>query len=182
MILGIDPSLTNLGLIVLSNDGQLHLSEVYKSNKKNDVRLLDLEERIKEIINDYELDLAVMEGYAFSRNYGLLTKIGECHWAIRRNFLVRNISLYIVSPLSLKKWITGSGKGQKATILKEVYKKWKIDFNNDNLADAFGLAKIGEAIYQVKNNIKNLNSFYKYEREVLKLVMKNGEKKENKKE
>ena len=52
-----------------------------------------------------------------------------------------------VSPSQLKKYITGKGRAEKNQILLHTYKRWGVEFANDNAADSFGLAKIaaGEA-------------------------------------
>jgi hypothetical protein len=60
----------------------------------------------------------------------------------------------------LKKYITGKGTGvQKNQILLNVYKKWGIEFNDDNAADSYGLARIaagmGDLTYE-KEIIKKL--------------------------
>ncbi len=50
-----------------------------------------------------------------------------------------NISYTIISPLSLKQLITGKGSGKKEIILKETFKRFNLDFNDNNLCDAFCL-------------------------------------------
>jgi hypothetical protein len=48
-----------------------------------------------------------------------------------------------VSPAMLKKYVTGKGTGvQKNQMLLQVYKKWDAEFNDDNAADSYGLARI----------------------------------------
>jgi Holliday junction resolvasome RuvABC endonuclease subunit len=49
------------------------------------------------------------------------------------------IPYYLVSPSTLKKHTTGRGIGKKEMMLKEVYKKYGLDFNDNNLCDAFCL-------------------------------------------
>jgi Holliday junction resolvasome RuvABC endonuclease subunit len=43
-------------------------------------------------------------------------------------------------PPTLKKYVTGSGKGNKNVMLQRVYRNWGAQFTDDNLADAFGMA------------------------------------------
>ena len=45
--------------------------------------------------------------------------------------------------------VTGSGTSKKEKVLLEVYKKWGFDAPTNNIADAFVLAKIGQAILGV---------------------------------
>jgi len=44
-------------------------------------------------------------------------------------------------PTQLKKFITGKGNSKKNTIVKEVFKRWGFDTDNDNTADAYGIAR-----------------------------------------
>jgi hypothetical protein len=58
-----------------------------------------------------------------------------------------------VAPTMLKKYITGKGTGvQKNQILLHTYKKWGVEFTDDNAADSYGLARIaaqiGETTYE----------------------------------
>jgi mannitol/fructose-specific phosphotransferase system IIA component (Ntr-type) len=60
---------------------------------------------------------------------------------------------YIIPPTTLKKYITGKGTGvQKNQILLNVYKKWGVEFNDDNAADSYALAMLaagkGELAYE----------------------------------
>ena len=49
----------------------------------------------------------------------------------------------IVPPTSLKKYVTGRGTGvQKNQMLLQVFKKWGVEFPDDNAADSYGLAHI----------------------------------------
>jgi len=62
----------------------------------------------------------------------------------------------VVPPTSLKKYIAGKGTGiKKNQILLAVYKKWNVEFNDDNAADSYGLARI----------VRNQHDF-EYEKEV----------------
>lgn len=57
------------------------------------------------------------------------------------NKAYKNITLYTMVPGVIKKFITGKGNAKKELILKEVYKKYKFDTTDNNIADAFAIAK-----------------------------------------
>jgi hypothetical protein len=49
----------------------------------------------------------------------------------------------IIAPTTLKKYVTGKGTGvQKNQMLLNVYKKWGVEFTDDNAADSYGLAHL----------------------------------------
>jgi len=73
----------------------------------------------------------------------------------------------IVTPTQLKKYATSKGNCGKDIIIKEIYKKYKIDFNDNNLADAFVLAKIGQALLG-----QNKKELIKTEKEVVQMLIK----------
>jgi crossover junction endodeoxyribonuclease RuvC len=69
-----------------------------------------------------------------------------------------------VAPTSLKKYITGKGtKVQKNQILLQVYKKWGVEFTDDNAADSYGLARIARGKHD-----------FEYEKEVYDKVTSPG--------
>lgn len=70
----------------------------------------------------------------------------------------------LVAISTLKKFVTGSGKGDKNVMLLHTYKKWGIEYHDDNLADAHGLARIAGAL------VSGREPEHKYERECLAAV------------
>ncbi len=48
----------------------------------------------------------------------------------------------IVPPTSLKKYVTGKGNTQKNQMLMHVFKKWNLEFTDDNAADSYALAHL----------------------------------------
>ncbi len=53
----------------------------------------------------------------------------------------KNVNFKIIAPGTLKKFVTGDGRAKKDLMLLKVYKKWGVEFSDDNLADAYGLAR-----------------------------------------
>jgi hypothetical protein len=55
-----------------------------------------------------------------------------------------------VPPTTLKKYISGSGKATKDIMIKEIYKNYGIDTNDNNDADAIGLAILAHEFYETQ--------------------------------
>ena len=55
-------------------------------------------------------------------------------------------SRVLVTPSQLKKFVTGKGNADKNVVMKEVYKRFHIDTDDDNTADAVVLGHIGLAL------------------------------------
>ena len=88
-------------------------------------------------------DLAVIEGLAFASHTPSALERAGLWWMIARWLWKRNIRMQTVAPTAAKKFCTGSGKGEKNLILREVWKRWQVDAANDNEADAYILLRIG---------------------------------------
>lgn len=165
-ILGIDLSLNSTGLCIhntaLDHDPQIDLTFKKVLTKKNySFYLIDFprptkkkpgparEEKWEEIVDKIEFfaeyaEEVIIEDYAFGaigRGKSILCEIG----GIVR-FALNNMNTHytLVSPTTLKRFV--GSPGSKSMIPKECLKRWKIDLESDDLADALVLTKIGEAI------------------------------------
>jgi crossover junction endodeoxyribonuclease RuvC len=47
-----------------------------------------------------------------------------------------------IPPMTLKKYAAGKGNAKKQEMLLQIYKRWGIEFNDDNAADSYGLARL----------------------------------------
>jgi len=168
--IGLDLSLSGTGVVVL-NDGKIVVEKLIKSKptknktyKEEIERILTIKMEIVKIVELYEPQLVLIEGMAFmARNTTALVQLAGLNYLIREYLFQYNIPFAIVAPTSVKKFITGNGAAKKDVMLMEVYKKYDIAFVDDNLADAFSLAKIGESLYSD-------DKFNKTEQEVINLI------------
>ena len=74
----------------------------------------------------------------------------------------------LVATTALKKYVLGSGRGEKSDMKMATYKKWGVEFKNDNECDAYGLARIAAAL----GNTSDVA--LAYEREVLANLGRHG--------
>ena len=157
LIIGIDPSLTSTGIVVL-RDGKVELAVTTKNKPElgtiDRVRLIY--ERIvcvAENLTDGEKwqapDLIVIEGFSYGSKGRSVFDIAYLGWRIREELEwlkeQDNIPWLEVPPSQLKKFATGQGNANKEIILQQVYKRWGVEFSDNNQADAYVLAQIGRA-------------------------------------
>lgn len=165
-ILGIDPSLTGTGYVVVSN-GKLVLKELVKTKPTGDDRVAEVE-RLMTIRDSFSLegiDLVVMEGIAFmARNTTALVQLSALNYMIRERLVMRDKPFVIVAPTTLKKFITGKGVGPKDQMMMEVYKRYGVTLTDNNICDAYGLAMIGTALLDKKAKTT------KFQKEVIDLL------------
>jgi Holliday junction resolvasome RuvABC endonuclease subunit len=156
-ILGLDLSLTATGCVVLEN-GELKKSELIKTkspeSKTPDTELKRLFEIRDKIVID-GMDIIVLEGLSMmTHRTTSLVQLSGLNYLIREKIYNAGIPFLVVPPTSLKKFILGKGNGAKELMLLETYKKYNVEFDDNNLCDAFALAKVGEAILNINNAIE----------------------------
>ena len=159
LIVGIDPSLTATGIVVL-RDGQVELARVTPNKPELDTltRVFMIHHIITSIIENLKdetrgswspPDMIVIEGFSYGSKGRSVFDIAYLGWRIREELdkLKREdgIPWMEVPPTTLKKYATGKGNSSKEIILQQVYKRWGYETHDNNIADAYVLAQIGEA-------------------------------------
>lgn len=164
---GIDQSYSGFGLVIINASTGKHHDNLGRFDPKKHGtgvdRLLAIEEWVRNSLAGWDIDHLCMEGYANASKFGR-EAAGELGYAVKRYLRKDHPQrLYptIVQPTSLKKFVTGKGNAKKNEMLLGVFKKWGVEYSNDNLADAFALAKVAEAISE------NTTDLPKYQQEVI---------------
>lgn len=147
--LGIDQSYTGFGLTFLTS-GEEYQTYVYKAKHSGVRRLEDidmwLQTKIEAIdVAPHIVDAAIESPVLRTPNalnagmlYGLvLLRLYESLWSdSKARFPLQ------VAPNTLKKYVSGSGAAKKNEMLLHAYKRWGVEFDDDNACDSYGLARI----------------------------------------
>ena len=151
---GIDQSLTGFALCALSlDDLTKHHTWVYKSPYMGVERLADIRQWLTDTFNylseKHHIEDVAMEETVLA-SYSAL-KMGELASVVKltiydffddeRRFPMR------VPPMTLKKFASGKGNAKKQEMLLQIFKRWGIEFNDDNAADAYALARLTSKTY-----------------------------------
>lgn len=142
VIIGIDASLTSLGLVCL-RDG-LALTTLIASKQRGVDRLIEIRERVGTILKHNKPNLVVIESYAFGAT-NQAHQIGELGGVLRVMISEEGFTLIEVTPGQLKQFATGKGNAKKDMVIKEVYKRWGFEAEVSDTADAYVLSRIGRA-------------------------------------
>ncbi len=146
---GIDQSFTNTGVVILNEYGE-HVSddlvqtEPPTSTMGEVERFLKIYNEIQALIRHRVGDRPVgiaLEDFAYGK-VQKMADIGGLGWFLRIMFSRTSWSFCVAAPTLLKKVATGKGVASKTAVCMGVMKRWKFETDNDNLADAFVLAKI----------------------------------------
>jgi hypothetical protein len=173
---GVDQSLTNFAAVAISGPKDMEPRTLLYKPKLTGVRRLHaIQEHLADWLKDIEFAMPIrhitMEGYAFSRQMG--HALGECGAAVKLGLLewfgIENQLSYPSVPTAaqLKMFVGLPGNAQKNLVLKAVFKKYGVDFNDDNLADAYVLAQIACSL--------QLGARLEYEKKVLAKVKVHAE-------
>lgn len=143
-IVSIDPS-TTMGIVVLDLEGK-RIDTItafeFSTRKKGMERLGAIGKEVLRVVDGYEPDAVWIEGYSYGSkfNHEILYSIGT---VIRYFLWQSDYEVNIIQPPTLKRFATGKGNCKKDLVMKQVYKNWGFDTDNDNIADAYAIALFG---------------------------------------
>ena len=149
-IAAIDPSLTSTGVVVGTSPDDFSVTRHQSKprGKRPAERLKRYEELlsgIASILDDSQPKLIVIEGYSYGSQQSGFTQamITEFGGLLRWHLCEFTSRIAEVPPSTLKKFVTGKGNCGKELMLKEVFRRWQYDTNNNDEADAYGLFRMG---------------------------------------
>ena len=149
--IGIDQSLTGFALTIIDTTTPTnYITWVYKSPYFGIERLADIREWLTDNLGYAEEHWTVediaMEGTVLASHAALI--LGELSATVRLaiyDFFPEEDSRQFplkVPPMTLKKYAAGKGNAKKQEMLLQIYKRWGIEFNDDNAADSYALARL----------------------------------------
>ena len=150
--IGIDQSLTGFALSAVSVEfPNKHKTWVFKSEYRGVQRLANIQSFLKDKLTQFQWegwsvkDVA-MEGTVLASQSALV--LGELAATVKLTLWEKSILPLQIPPMTLKKYATGKGTAKKQEMLLQMYKRWGVEFNDDNAADAYALARLatGSAI------------------------------------
>jgi len=143
LFVGIDPSINATGLIVLDSNANIIEQKLFSvKSEKFEEGLLKYEQEIGFIPKIVNLQSVYLEGPAYQATGQVILQMGALHFMTRLFLFKNRVNYKIIAPGTLKKFVTGTGRSKKDLMLLKVYKKWGVEFDDHNLCDAYGLARM----------------------------------------
>lgn len=148
-VIGFDFSLTSTGFCVLDIEGNVKEIGTSKTGPKDgSVRnRLDLHcEVFKRLIKKYDPIVVAYEMVVVARHLDSFKKLILTQAQLYRAVSDSNLDDPFIIPVgipTIKRIITGDHRADKKIIIKETYKKWSVDTDSDDAADAHGAARVG---------------------------------------
>lgn len=146
-VLGIDPGYSRAGWgMVEKIKGNVHLIEygciVTTEKEKHEKRLLTLYQEIKEVLSNYQPDVAAIEDLFYTTNAKTVITVAHARGVIFLAIAEKNIPVVSYSPRTVKLAIGGYGKAEKRQMQKMVQATLKLPIipQPDDAADAIAIA------------------------------------------
>lgn len=142
-VMGLDISSNSTGVVILSEDdhkcGTIQITSVKGIAK---LKLISL--AMERYLDAHRPDFAMVEGYGFGWKSSIVPVV-EAGTIIRMCLLEHSIPWFTVSPLTLKKWATGSGTidKKKQRMRESVERRWGFTNESNDIVDAYALAQMG---------------------------------------
>ena len=145
---GLDLSLTETGLVILDKNFKILQQIVVTTNPSVNIecRISEIKESIWKFFN--KESIIYVEGLSFGSRGGKMLELAGLHYYIRTHLYLAGFDYKPVPPTVVKKFITGKGNCKKELMLLKVYKKFGIEFENNNLCDAYSLARYAVEQYK----------------------------------
>lgn len=142
--IGIDTALRYLGVCILY-DNTVQLSLIDTKDLLGPERLLYIKSSITDLISDVTHPVfAAVEAGAYDGG-GRLFQLGQAQGIAQIALAETEVPQIEVSPTRLKKFFAGHGLADKDKMIDAARSLLDIDSIDDNLADAFALARVVEA-------------------------------------
>lgn len=170
---GLDLSFTSSGVAVKQgNKITVGTIKTDPKNFSNDIeRIVHIRNKVFEKIPE-NVSIICIEDIFAGLHPGSGMRLAMLAAIVRLAMYEKGIKFFTCAPTSLKKFITGKGVGQKDMIVKEVYKKYGLDVEGNDDADAVVLCHIAENLHQALDGRLDID-IPKYQTEVIKNLMSN---------
>lgn len=148
LVIGIDPgtATTGYGLVAEDKNGEIHAVDygvvTTAANKKAEDRLLEINEKINEIMLLHRPDSGAVEKLFFQRNVSTAIAVGQARGVILLSFSQNQIPVFEYTPNEVKQSVTGygsAGKKQVQEMVKTILNLSRLP-QPDDAADALAIA------------------------------------------
>lgn len=153
LFVGLDPSINATGVVILDDCANIIEQRTFSVNNTDkffEKSLMDYEKEICFIHKILNLGAVYIEGPSYQSAGQAILQMGAIHFFTRVYLYKKNINYKVIAPGTLKKFVTGKGNSKKDLMLLKTFKKWGVEFSDNNICDAYGLARM--ALEEWKND------------------------------
>lgn len=171
-VLGIDPSLAGCGLCFVESGREVRTTRLPDDKSKPlPARLAALRDNVHAAISEWGADLVAMESEIWLADPTGSSIQSMVQGVLQVEIFERGRRFLSVNPSHVKKYV---GAQKKDEILLQVYKKFRREFKDHNLADAYVIGMIGAAFLDYADNGRLWPELTKPQIEVLDKLREKG--------
>lgn len=158
VFIGVDQSLNKIGICVIRDGDVVSLERIQVPRKcKGPERLTFLRDRLQASILPFKPDLvhASMEAQSLG-SIGDIDQLGQISGVVQ--IVLSDMGVrrpFKVPPASLKKFVANHAQASKERMMRVSQELWGIEFENDDVCDAHGLARISEEYVEQKSTLRH---------------------------
>lgn len=148
--LGVDQSLRCSGVAVIGRNQELeYVGDIVPGKLTGAPRLGCIRSALRDVLAaNPEINYAAIEGYSYGSSVGRTFELGEVGSVVKLVLWDAGIPFIVVSPASLKQFVSGNGSSDKEHMRMAVLSKWGLDFaDRDDQCDAYGLAQVARSVH-----------------------------------
>ena len=140
---GLDFAYANNAVVIIDENGKILKQTIIVTGPKDtpEQRMIYITDTLESHLDIKNTELVYIEGLSYASNGRAVSQLGAVHFLTRIFLFNHKINYKIIEPTVLKKFVTGKGQCKKNLILLKVFKKWGIEFESDDLADGYSLAR-----------------------------------------
>jgi len=156
LFVGLDPSINATGVVIVDDCANIVEQRTFSINNADklfEMSLIKYEEEIGFIIKILNLGGVYIEGPTYQSAGRAILQMGAIHFSTRVFLYKKGVNYKVIAPGTLKKFVTGKGNSKKDLMLLKTYKKWGEEFSDNNICDAYGLARM--ALEDFKNDTRS---------------------------
>jgi Holliday junction resolvasome RuvABC endonuclease subunit len=151
--IGIDQSYSGFAITLYGGMESSFSTSVTKFEGKGIDRLEEIYDHLDKLLvgiqEEHPIGNVAIEGYAFGSQ--MANMLGELGGIVKLALKRHGVYPLIIPPTTIKKYVTGKGTGiQKNQMLLHTYKKWGVEFTDDNACDSFGLARMAAGMAELE--------------------------------
>lgn len=161
IVIGLDPSLTSIGLAY--GEGPLVRPQSLKPKKlRGAERMAWIRSQLQAVLTVVERDesldhvTVIMEGPAFASETSMAYEMGGAGWVMRMVWHDNRVPWFEVPPSTLKMFVTGKGNARKPEMVSELAKRSGLTLATDDEADALALYCVGREMLGLSHALGKL--------------------------
>lgn len=157
-VVGLDLSLRESGVVVSTDKSdEFHERDIISRAEYIAESILKL---IEKTVKTSET-LCIIEGYGFAAK-GRVFDLAEVGGIVKKTLTNSKCPYIVITPGQLKKYATGIGNANKEQVRTGIIMNWNTYIENNNVCDAYVLARIGRAFIGQDVNLSN------YQKDIIK--------------